>query len=245
MQEPILVPGPQLHESKDQNSNQESNESANQNSNKKRNQTTTQESNPCPGTKLQPRQRPTKEPRQQEIQQPKLQEKQGSQWPHQPWSRQQPLSLLDKTIVLGPLKWGQKSVPKTSALSKVLPSSSNVVGRKRTCSQASYSGMTFLASGCEKKMGNVDLKMGPKIRTPFWGPWKEKTIRRTPKRGPDFAPHFKVHIAHVFRSVTPEKITCCVECLWAGCLSWQPHVLALGRTVLRGLVFGTLFLTPF
>ena len=55
MQEPILVPGPQLHESKDQNSNQESNEKANQNSNKKRNQTTTQESNPCPGTKLQPR----------------------------------------------------------------------------------------------------------------------------------------------------------------------------------------------
>ena len=42
MQEPILVPGPQLHKSKDQNSNQESNESANQNSNKKDNQTTTQ-----------------------------------------------------------------------------------------------------------------------------------------------------------------------------------------------------------
>ena len=36
MQEPILVPGPQLHKSKDQNSNQESNESVNQNSNKKR-----------------------------------------------------------------------------------------------------------------------------------------------------------------------------------------------------------------
>ena len=36
MQEPILAPGPQLHKSKDQNSNQESNESANQNSNKKR-----------------------------------------------------------------------------------------------------------------------------------------------------------------------------------------------------------------
>ena len=55
MQEPILVPGPQLHKSKDQNSNQESNESANQNSNKKENQTTTQESNPCPDTELQPR----------------------------------------------------------------------------------------------------------------------------------------------------------------------------------------------
>ena len=55
MQEPILVPGPQLHKSKDQNRNQESNESANQNSNKKENQTTTQESNSCPGTELQPR----------------------------------------------------------------------------------------------------------------------------------------------------------------------------------------------
>ena len=29
MQEPILAPSPQLHKSKDQNSNQESNESAN------------------------------------------------------------------------------------------------------------------------------------------------------------------------------------------------------------------------
>ena len=88
-------------------------------------------------------------------------------------------------------------------------------------------GWPFSASRCEKKTGNVDLKMGPKIWTPFWGPRKEKTIRRTPKRGPNFAPHFRVHIAHVFRSVTPEKITCCVECLWAGSLSWQPHVLAL------------------
>ena len=87
-------------------------------------------------------------------------------------------------------------------------------------------GWPFSASRCEKKTGNVDLKMGPKIWTPFWGPRKEKTIRRTPKRGPNFAPHFRVHIAHVFRSVTPEKITCCVECLWAGSLSWQPHVLA-------------------
>ena len=118
---------------------------------------------------------------------------------------------------------------------------SNVVWRKRTCSQASYSGMTFFSVTLRKKTGNVDLKMGPKIWTPFWGPRKEKTIRRTPKRGPNFAPHFRVHIAHVFRSVTPEKITCCVECLWAGSLSWQPHVLALGRTVLKGLVFGTLF----
>ena len=99
----------------------------------------------------------------------------------------------------------------------------------------------FQRHAAKKKTGNVDLKMGPKIWTPFWGPRKEKTIRRTPKRGPNFAPHFRVHIAHVFRSVTPEKITCCVECLWAGSLSWQPHVLALGRTVLKGLVFGTLF----
>ena len=49
MQEPILVPG-QLHKSKDQNSNQESNESEPKNSNKKENETTTQECNPCPGT---------------------------------------------------------------------------------------------------------------------------------------------------------------------------------------------------
>ena len=112
-------------------------------------------------------------------------------------------------------------------LSHAYYSSSNVVWRKRTT--------------LRKKTGNVDLKMVPKIWTPFWRPRKEKTIRRTPKRGPDFAPHFRVHIAHVFRGVTPEKITCCVEDLWAGSLSWQPHVLALRRTVLRGLVFGTLF----
>ena len=71
----------------------------------------------------------------------------------------------------------------------------------------------FQRHAARKKTGNVDLKMGPKIWTPFWGPRKEKTIRRTPKRGPNFAPHFRVHTAHVFRSVTPEKITCCVESL--------------------------------
>ena len=95
--------------------------------------------------------------------------------------------------------------------------------RKRTCSQHPTRGWPFSASRCEKKTGNVDLKMGPKIWTPFWGAAKGKTIRRTPKQGPDFAPHFRVHIAHVFRTVTPE------------------NVLALGRTELRGLVFGALF----
>ena len=55
MQEPILAPGPQLHKSKDQNSNQESNEAPTKTATKKENQTTTQESNPCPGTELQPR----------------------------------------------------------------------------------------------------------------------------------------------------------------------------------------------
>ena len=54
------------------------------------------------------------------------------------------------------------------------------------------------ASRCEKKTGNVDFKMGPKIWTPLWGPRKEKTIRRTPKRGPDFAPHFKVTLPMFF-----------------------------------------------
>ena len=40
----------------------------------------------------------------------------------------------------------------------------------------------FSASRCAKKTGNVDLKMGPKMWIPFWGPRKEKTVRRTPKR---------------------------------------------------------------
>ena len=32
-------------------------------------------------------------------------------------------------------------------------------------------------------MSNVDFKMRPEVRTPFWRPRKEKTIWRTPKRG--------------------------------------------------------------
>ena len=32
----------------------------------------------------------------------------------------------------------------------------------------------FQRHAAKKKTGNVDLKMGPKIWTPFWGPPKEK-----------------------------------------------------------------------
>ena len=52
-------------------------------------------------------------------------------------------SLLDKTIVLEPQN------------------------QKRTCSQASYSGMTFFSDAAKKKRGNVDLKMGPDFRPHF------------------------------------------------------------------------------
>ena len=37
----------------------------------------------------------------------------------------------------------------------------------------------FQRHAARKKTGNVDLKMGPKIWDPVWGPRKEKTIRRT------------------------------------------------------------------
>ena len=36
-----------------------------------------------------------------------------------------------------------------------------------------------------RKKKHMDPRMGPKIWTPFWEPQKEKTIRQTPKRGPD------------------------------------------------------------
>ena len=64
-----------------------------------------------------------------------------------------------------------------------------------------------------KIMGNVDPKMGCKIWTPFWGPPNCFFFSRAPKRGPDFRPHFGVHIARFFRSRDAQKNHPRVGCL--------------------------------
>ena len=201
------------------------------------------------------KQRPKQQPREQRKRQPKQQQKRKPN----DHARIQPLSRHRTATKIAPekrTKTTRNTATKAARKTGITMTTPTLVrattppswikplswGPKMR-SEKRTRGWPFSASRCEKT-GNVDLKMGPKIWTPFWGPRKENTIRRTPKRGPDFAPHFGVHIAHVFRSMTPEKITCCVEYLWAGSLSWQPHVLALGRTVLRGLVWYA-FLTPF
>ena len=80
------------------------------------------------------------------------------------------------------------------------------LSRQRTCSQAFYPKCDFSGVTSRKIMGNVDPKMGCKIWTPFWGPPNCFFFSRAPKRGPDFRPHFGVHIARFFRSMTPKKI---------------------------------------
>ena len=120
------MPGTQLHKSKEQNNDQDSNERANQNSNKKR--------QPNDHARIQPVSRhgiatkiaPEKRPRQQEDSNQSSKKNGNQNDKANPGPGNNP-SLLDKTIVLGPQKWGQKSVPKTNTLSKVLPSSCNVL----------------------------------------------------------------------------------------------------------------------
>ena len=99
----------------------------------------------------------------------------------------------------------------------------------------------FGRHGGEKKRAmwtpNWGLKSGPRFgarekKKQFGGPQNGVQISH-PILGPT--------LPIIFREVTPEKITFWIEFLWAGSLSWQPHVLALGRTLLRVLVFGTLF----
>ena len=104
---------------------------------------------------------------------------------------------FEKTYFLWTPKWGEKSVPKSSPFSTVLPSA-RTCGCQGTCSQRFYTTCDFFWRHATKNMGNVDLKMGCKIWTPFWGPPKCFFLSRPPKRGPDFRPHFEVHIARFF-----------------------------------------------
>ena len=81
------------------------------------------------------------------------------------------------------------------------------LSREGTCSQTFYTTCDFFRRHTTKNMGNVDPKMGCKIWTPFWGPPNCFFLSRPPKRGPDFRPHFEVHIARFFfRSVTLKKV---------------------------------------
>ena len=106
---------------------------------------------------------------------------------------------VEKNDCLWTLKRGQKGVPKTSTLSKVLPSArtcgcqDNEPARKHSVHYVFFSAVTL-----PKIIGNVDPKMGCKIWTPFSGPPNCFFLSRTPKRGPDFRPHFGVHIARFF-----------------------------------------------
>ena len=72
------------------------------------------------------------------------------------------------------------------------------LSRQGTCSQTFYTTCDFFRRHTTKNMGNVDPKMGCKIWTPFWGPPNCFFLSRPPKRGPDFRPHFEVHIARFF-----------------------------------------------
>ena len=78
--------------------------------------------------------------------------------------------------------------------------------------------------------------MGCKIWTPFWGPPNCFFLSRPPKWGPDFRPHFEVHIALFFSQRDAEKGHPRAEVRFL-----HTTLLELGRTVLRALVFGTLF----
>ena len=62
----------------------------------------------------------------------------------------------------------------------------------------------FQRHAAKKKWAMWTSKWGLKSG-PHFGGRERKNNSADPKRGPDFAPHFGVHIAHVFRSVTPEK----------------------------------------
>ena len=78
----------------------------------------------------------------------------------------------------------------------------NEPAHKHSIQNVNFSGVTS-----RKIMGNVDPKMGCKIWTPFWGPPNCFFFSRAPKRGPDFRPHFGVHIARFFfGSMTPKKV---------------------------------------
>ena len=108
-----------------------------------------------------------------------------------------------KNPILGSGKWFKIHVFKSGP-----PQCQDMwLSRQRTCSQRFYTTCDFFRRHATKNMGSVDPKMGCKIWTPFWGPPNCFFLSRPPKRGPDFRPHFEVHIARFFsRSVTLKKV---------------------------------------
>ena len=107
-------------------------------------------------------------------------------------------SLLDKTIVLAPQNEVRKAYQKPTPWARSSPVPAMCLEANEPAHKHPTQEWPFWASCREKNTGNVDPKIGSKIWTRFWGPRKEKTIWRTPKRSPDFAPNFRVHIAHVW-----------------------------------------------
>ena len=219
------MPGTQLHKSKEKNNDQDSNERSNQNSNRKR--------QPNDHARIQPLSRhgiATKiapEKNQDNKKYSNQSSKKNGNQNHNanPGPGNNP-SLLDKTIVLGPQNEVRKAYQKPTPWARSSPVPAMCLWSKRTCSQASYSGMTFLAVTVEKKRAmwtpNWGLKSGPRFgarekKKQFGGPQNGVQISH-PILGPT--------LPIIFREVTPEKITFWIEFLWAGSLSWQPHVLA-------------------
>ena len=172
MQEPILVPGPQLHESKDQNSNQDSNEKANQNSNKKetkrprKNPTLVQAQN-CNQDSAQKRTKTTRNTATKAARKTGITMTTPTLVP----ATTTPLSWI-KPLSWAP-KWGQKSVPKTSALSKIPVPAMWCEGNEPTHKHPTR-GWNFSASGCNNKWAMWTSKWGLKSGHRFGGREKKK-----------------------------------------------------------------------
>ena len=187
MQEPILVPGPQLQKSKDKKATKRATQAPIQTATKKN-------------------KRPRKNPTLLQAQNCNQDSARKKSQDHKKYSNQSHndhanpgagnTPLLDKTIVLGPQNEVKKAYQKLapSAGSSPVPASTSIL-----------LGDDVFQRHAAKKHGQCGPQNGAQNLDPVLGAAKEKTFRRTPKRGPDFTPHFKVHIAHVFPSATPEK----------------------------------------
>ena len=104
------------------------------------------------------------------------------------------------------------------------------LSREGTCSQTFYTTCDFFRRHTTKNMGNVDPKMGCKIWTPFWGPPNCLFLSRPPKRGPDFRPHFEVHIARFFFAAWRWKRSSPSRMLVSRFVFFTPHCWNCART---------------
>ena len=136
-------------------------------------------------------------------------------------------------------------MPKTSTLSKVLPSArtcgyqDNEPSHKHSIQNVIFSGVTS-----RKIMGNVDpwtLKWGAKSG-PRFGVRRIVFSFRGPQNGVQIlGPFWGPHCSVFFCSVTPAKRSSPSRMLVSRFVCFTSTLQELGRTLLRVLVFGTLF----